>query len=58
MEVQKPEEDDKEERVRDRQNAIKEELAERCTESTIHTIPELLMDTMQVKKKCYFTFCW
>ncbi|XP_077950103.1 midasin isoform X1 [Gasterosteus aculeatus] len=51
MEVQKPEEDDKEERVRDRQNAIKEELAERCTESTIHTIPELLMDTMQ-KEEC------
>lgn len=47
--MKKQGEDEKEERWRDRQNPREEERAERSTESTIHTVPELLLDTMQVE---------
>ncbi|XP_034383471.1 midasin isoform X3 [Cyclopterus lumpus] len=47
MEVQRPGEEEEEERSKDRQNPREEERAARLTESTIHTVPELLLDTMQ-----------
>uniref|UniRef100_A0A8C3A899 Midasin n=1 Tax=Cyclopterus lumpus TaxID=8103 RepID=A0A8C3A899_CYCLU len=40
-------EEEEEERSKDRQNPREEERAARLTESTIHTVPELLLDTMQ-----------
>ncbi|XP_071334594.1 midasin isoform X2 [Trachinotus anak] len=47
MEAQRQgEEEEEEERWKDRQHP-REERAERSTESTIHTVPELLLDTMQ-----------
>lgn len=48
MEVQR--EGDEEDTWKDRQNkgAEEEERAERSTESTIHTVPELLLETQQV----------
>lgn len=48
MEVQRQGEEEEEELWKDRQNPREEERAERSTESTIHTVPELLLDTMQV----------
>lgn len=49
MDVQmKGEEEEEEDRMKEQQRAKEEERAERSTESTIHTIPELLLDTMQV----------
>uniref|UniRef100_A0A8D3BW26 Midasin n=1 Tax=Scophthalmus maximus TaxID=52904 RepID=A0A8D3BW26_SCOMX len=49
MEVQRQgEEEEDQERWKDRQPPRGEERAERSTESTIHTVPELLLDTMQV----------
>nr|XP_046228345.1 midasin isoform X2 [Scatophagus argus] len=48
MEVEKQGKEEEEEEVwKDRQNPREEERAERSTESTIHTVPELLMNTMQ-----------
>ncbi|TMS12010.1 hypothetical protein E3U43_016968 [Larimichthys crocea] len=47
MEVQRQGEEEEEEMWKDRQNLREEEQAERSTESTIHTIPELLFDSMQ-----------
>ncbi|XP_035534963.1 midasin [Morone saxatilis] len=47
MEVQRQGEGEEEERWKDRQNIREDERAERSTESTIHTVPELLLDTMQ-----------
>ncbi|KAF0023084.1 hypothetical protein F2P81_023714 [Scophthalmus maximus] len=48
MEVQRQgEEEEDQERWKDRQPPRGEERAERSTESTIHTVPELLLDTMQ-----------
>ncbi|XP_051265817.1 midasin isoform X2 [Dicentrarchus labrax] len=47
MEVQRQGEGEEEERWKDQQNIRKDERAERSTESTIHTVPELLLDTMQ-----------
>uniref|UniRef100_A0A8C4E441 Midasin n=1 Tax=Dicentrarchus labrax TaxID=13489 RepID=A0A8C4E441_DICLA len=49
MEVQRQGEGEEEERWKDQQNIRKDERAERSTESTIHTVPELLLDTMQVE---------
>uniref|UniRef100_A0A8C9XGE6 Midasin AAA ATPase 1 n=1 Tax=Sander lucioperca TaxID=283035 RepID=A0A8C9XGE6_SANLU len=46
MEVQRQGEEE-EERWKDRLKPREEELADRRTESTIHTVPELLLDTMQ-----------
>uniref|UniRef100_A0A8C3A4E5 Midasin n=1 Tax=Cyclopterus lumpus TaxID=8103 RepID=A0A8C3A4E5_CYCLU len=46
MEVQRPGEEEEEERSKDRQNPREEERAARLTESTIHTVPELLLDTI------------
>lgn len=47
MEVQRQGEE--EEMWKDRQNQREEEeRTERSTESTIHTVPELLLDTVQV----------
>lgn len=50
MEVQRQEEGQEEDAWKDRQNqrGEEEERAERSTESTIHTVPELLLDVMQV----------
>lgn len=50
MEVQRQEEGEEEEDARkDRQTQREEEeRAERSTESTIHTVPELLLDITQV----------
>ncbi|XP_031717305.1 midasin isoform X1 [Anarrhichthys ocellatus] len=47
MEVQRQGEEEEEERWKDRQNTREEERAARCGESTIHTVPELLLDTTQ-----------
>lgn len=50
MEVQRQEEgekEDTEETGKDRQN-VREKRAERNTDSTIHTVPELLLDHEQV----------
>lgn len=49
MEVQRQGEGEEEERRKDPQNPREEERGERSTESTIHTVPELLLDTMQVE---------
>uniref|UniRef100_A0A665VA47 Midasin n=1 Tax=Echeneis naucrates TaxID=173247 RepID=A0A665VA47_ECHNA len=43
MEVQRQQEDEEEEKWKDRQHP-REEQAERSTESTIHTVPELLLE--------------
>ncbi|XP_034060418.1 LOW QUALITY PROTEIN: midasin [Gymnodraco acuticeps] len=51
MEVQKQGEEDDEERQKDRQKPREEERVDRRTESTIHTVPELLMDTMQKEER-------
>lgn len=49
MEVQRQGEGEEEEMWKDRQNQREEEeRTERSTESTIHTVPELLLDTVQV----------
>lgn len=48
MEVQRQEEEEEEERWRDQQHPSEEERAERSTESTIHTVPQLLLETTQV----------
>uniref|UniRef100_A0A8C3G6C5 Midasin n=1 Tax=Cyclopterus lumpus TaxID=8103 RepID=A0A8C3G6C5_CYCLU len=45
--TKRPGEEEEEERSKDRQNPREEERAARLTESTIHTVPELLLDTMQ-----------
>ncbi|XP_053301819.1 midasin [Pleuronectes platessa] len=48
MDVQRQgEEEEDQERWKDRQRLAEDRRAERSTESTIHTIPELLMDTME-----------
>lgn len=47
MEAQRQREEEEEERGKDRQRLGEEERPERSTESTIHTVPELLMDTQQ-----------
>ncbi|KAM6905784.1 midasin isoform 2-T2 [Lycodopsis pacificus] len=47
MEVQRQGEEEEEERWKDRQNTREEERAARRGESTIHTVPELLLDTTQ-----------
>ncbi|XP_053277901.1 midasin-like [Pleuronectes platessa] len=48
MDVQRQdEEEEDQERWKDRQRFAEDKRAERSTESTIHTIPELLMDTME-----------
>lgn len=49
MEVQNQGDSEEEEKWKDRLNLREEEWAERSTESTIHTVPELLLDTMQVE---------
>lgn len=49
MEVQNQGDGEEEEKWKDRLNLREEEQAERRTESTIHTVPELLLDTMQVE---------
>ncbi|XP_060907246.1 midasin [Labrus mixtus] len=51
MEVQTQAEGEEEERWKERLNTRKEEREERCTESTIHTVPELLLDTMQKEER-------
>ena len=48
MEVQMQGEEEEEDRLKEHQHIRDEERAERSTESTIHTVPELLLDTMQV----------
>lgn len=53
MEVQNLEEgetEDTEETGKDRQN-VREKRAERNTDSTIHTVPELLLDAEQVVRQ-------
>lgn len=47
MEVQRQGEEEEEMRE-DRQNPREEDRAERSSESTIHTVPELLLDALQV----------
>ncbi|XP_042247008.1 midasin [Thunnus maccoyii] len=47
MEVQMQGEEEEEDRLKDHQHPRDEERAERSTESTIHTVPELLLDAMQ-----------
>ncbi|KAK9531216.1 hypothetical protein VZT92_010656 [Zoarces viviparus] len=47
MEVQRQGEEEEEESWKDRQNTREEERAARRGESTIHTVPELLLDTTQ-----------
>ncbi|CAK6975580.1 Hypothetical predicted protein [Scomber scombrus] len=47
MEVQMQGEEEEEDRLKEHQHTRDEERAERSTESTIHTVPELLLDTMQ-----------
>ncbi|XP_062266826.1 midasin [Platichthys flesus] len=48
MDVQRQgEEEEDQDRWKDRQRLAEDKRAERSTESTIHTIPELLMDTME-----------
>lgn len=49
MEVQRQAEEEEDERQKDRQQAGDEERAERSTESTVHTVPELLMEDTQVE---------
>lgn len=51
MEVQRQGEGEDEERWKDRQNSREDEGAQRRTESTIHTVPELLLDSMQVDRQ-------
>nr|XP_020508278.1 midasin [Labrus bergylta] len=51
MEVQTQAEGEEEERWKERLNTREEEREERCTESTIHTVPELLLDTMQKEER-------
>ena len=50
MEVQRQGEEDEEERGEDRL-PIEDEPVERSKESTIHTVPELLLDNLQVYEK-------
>ncbi|XP_071391101.1 midasin-like [Centroberyx affinis] len=47
MEAQRQGEEEEEERSKDRQRPKDEERPERSTESTVHTVPELLLDTLQ-----------
>lgn len=59
MEVQRQREGEEEEMWKDRQNQREEEeRAERSTESTIHTVPGLLLDTMQVLSLSLLTWSW
>uniref|UniRef100_A0A3B3CZB6 Midasin n=1 Tax=Oryzias melastigma TaxID=30732 RepID=A0A3B3CZB6_ORYME len=51
MEVQRQAEEEEDERQKDRQQAGDEERAERSTESTVHTVPELLMEDTQVPEE-------
>lgn len=48
MEVQRQEEGEEDARKDRQTQREEEERAERSTESTIHTVPELLLDIMQV----------
>uniref|UniRef100_A0A665V858 Midasin n=1 Tax=Echeneis naucrates TaxID=173247 RepID=A0A665V858_ECHNA len=52
MEVQRQQEDEEEEKWKDRQHP-REEQAERSTESTIHTVPELLLEANEVETLDY-----
>jgi len=53
--VQRPGEEEEEERSKEQQKPREEERAARRTESTIHTVPELLLlDTMQVEDHSFF----
>ncbi|XP_039980712.1 midasin isoform X5 [Xiphias gladius] len=47
MEVERQGEEEDQDRWKERQHPREEERAERSTESTIHTVPDLLLDTMQ-----------
>ncbi|KAM6992726.1 LOW QUALITY PROTEIN: midasin [Tautogolabrus adspersus] len=51
MEVQTQAEGEEEERWKERLNTREEGREERSTESTIHTVPELLLDTMQKEER-------
>ncbi|XP_018558945.1 midasin [Lates calcarifer] len=51
MEVQRQGEEEEQERWKDRHRHGEEEQAERSRESTIHTVPELLLDTMQKEER-------
>lgn len=48
MEAQNPANEEQEEKPETQRSRDEEELKERTTESTIHTVPELLMDTQRV----------
>lgn len=48
MEAQNPANEEQEEKPETQRSHDEEELKERTTESTIHTVPELLMDTQRV----------
>ncbi|KAM4633655.1 midasin [Polymixia lowei] len=47
MEAQRLRDEEEEEKWKEKQHPQDEERPERSTESTIHTVPELLLDTMQ-----------
>ncbi|KAM7394956.1 hypothetical protein PAMA_006612 [Pampus argenteus] len=51
MEVQMQGEEKEDDRSKDRQHLSEEDRAERSTESTIHTVPQLLLDTMQKEER-------
>ncbi|XP_034555077.1 midasin [Notolabrus celidotus] len=51
MEVQTQAEGEEEEKWKDRLNTREEERGERSKESTIHTVPELLLDSLQKEER-------
>ena len=53
--MQRQGEEEEEEKWKERHNPREEERADRRTDSTIHTVPELLMDTMQVQNHSSLT---
>lgn len=50
MEAQRAGEEEEEERQNDQQYPREEEQVKRSRESTVHTVPELLLDALQVHK--------
>lgn len=52
LEAQKQADDEEKEKTETQRSSNEEEMKERSDESTIHTVPELLMDTQKV---CCFT---
>lgn len=57
MEVQRQGEEQEDERWKEKQQAEEEERASRSTDSTIHVVPELLLDSAQVHSTLCLRSC-